>query len=343
MKKQTKKYILIVTLVTVVFVGGLFLNNSLGNASASSKENSKLVSDIEPLMVKENEGPEEKIESSSIEEVTENNDEEKESGNLEEIPSQEEIIQEETLQEETTQMEIPKEETQKAEETVAEKETVPTNLEEKTSEKAIVESKQNTEQSPIKPTVVIEESNVGMTEYLLPSSNSKERVETTTHVVLHFSSNALNDPKDPYRIEDTYNIYKNYGISAHYVIGRAGEIYLFVPENRVAYHSGKGKLPAFPEYDDQLNHYSIGIELLAIGTREEMIPVITAEKADLIDPALIGYTQAQYNSLNTLLNDITARHPDIKKDRNHIVGHDEYSLGRKTDPGSLFNWSKIGL
>lgn len=234
----------------------------------------------------------------------------------------------------------------KPEETAVEKETISASPEEKNSENVIAESKQNTEQKTTRPTkspIVVEKSRLGMTEYLLPFSNSEERVEATTHVVLHFSSNALNNPKDPYRIEDTYNIYNNYGISAHYVIGRAGEIYLFVPEDRVAYHAGKGKLPAFPEYNDQLNHYSIGIELLAMGTREEMIPNITAEKADLIDPALVGYTQAQYNALNTLLNDITARHPTIKRNRNHSVGHDEYSLYRKTDPGSLFNWSKIGL
>lgn len=340
MKKRTKKYIVIVTLVVIVFSGVLFLNKSLENASASPKENSKVLSDREPLIIKENKEIDEKTESSS-EEGTESHDEEKESENLEEIPLQEKIPQEESVQ-----TEISKEETQKPEETAVEKETTSASPEEKNSENVIAESKQNTEQKTTKPTkspIVVEKSRLGMTEYLLPFSNSEERVEATTHVVLHFSSNALNNPKDPYRIEDTYNIYKNYGISAHYVIGRAGEIYLFVSEDRVAYHAGKGKLAAFPEYNDQLNHYSIGIELLAMGTREEMIPIITAEKADLIDPALIGYTQAQYNALNTLLNDITARHPSIKRNRNHIVGHDEYSLYRKTDPGSLFNWSKIGL
>ena len=194
-----------------------------------------------------------------------------------------------------------------------------------------------------KPKMTLSKSSIKTTEYLLPSSNSEERTETPTHVVLHFVSNALNNPKDPYLIEDTYNIFKDYGVSAHYVIDRSGEIYLFVPEDRIAYHAGKGSLKDFPTYTDRLNHYSIGIELLAMGTREEMTPVITAEKFDLIDPSLIGYTEAQYHSLHTLLNDITKRHPNIKKDKKHIVGHDEYSGGRKTDPGSLFKWGEIGL
>src|SRR5699024_2388185 len=147
------------------------------------------------------------------------------------------------------------------------------------------------------------------------------RAETTTHVVLHFTSNALHKPKQPYLIEDTYKNFKNYGVSANYVIGRSGEIYLFVPENRVAYHAGKGKLKDFPAYNDRSNHYSIGIEILAIGTREEMVPVITAEKFDQVDPSMVGYTEAQYQTLNVLLNDIVARHPNIAKDRKHIVGH----------------------
>lgn len=51
MKKRTKKYIVIVTLVVIVFSGVLFLNKSLENASASPKENSKVLSDREPLII----------------------------------------------------------------------------------------------------------------------------------------------------------------------------------------------------------------------------------------------------------------------------------------------------
>lgn len=184
---------------------------------------------------------------------------------------------------------------------------------------------------------------VEVIEYLLPLSNSEKRVEHPTHVVLHFTSNALNKPQNPYLIEDTYDIFKENGVSTNYVIGRSGEVYFFVPENRVAYHAGKGSLSEFPEYDDRLNYYSISIEILAIGTREEMSTMIPVENFDLIDSDLVGYTDAQYQALNALIEDIIGRYPGIKKNRAHIVGHDEYSTGRKTDPGSLFDWSKIGL
>lgn len=177
---------------------------------------------------------------------------------------------------------------------------------------------------------------------LLPNVNSEPRTETTTHVVMHFASNAANNPTNPYNINDTYSIFQQYEVSSHYVIDRSGQVYLFVPETRVAYHAGTGIVPGFPTHNNRLNHYSIGIELLAIGTKAEMTPIITAPKFDLIPKDLIGYTDSQYNALNILLDDILRRNPNIKKDRNHIIGHDEYNSS-KTDPGSLFDWSKLSL
>lgn len=198
-------------------------------------------------------------------------------------------------------------------------------------------------EKPVEPSSSKITKSVETIEYDLPLSNSEKRVEHPTHVVLHFTSNALNKPQDPYLIEDAYDIFKESGVSTNYVIGRSGEIYSFVPENRVAYHAGKGSLSDFPEYNDRLNYYSIGIEILAIGTREEMSTMIPVENFDLIDSDLVGYTEAQYQALNVLIEDIVGRYPGIKKNRAHIVGHDEYSSSRKTDPGSLFDWSKIGL
>src|SRR5699024_8669598 len=180
-------------------------------------------------------------------------------------------------------------------------------------------------------------------EYFLPLSHSEKRVEKPTHIVSHFTSNALNKPQNPYLIEDTYDNFLESGVSTNYVIGRSGEIYSFVSWDRVAYHAGKGSLSEFPGYDDRLNDYSIGIEILAIGTREEMSLMIPEETFDLIDADLVGYTEAQYQALNALIEDISERYSEIEKDRLHIVGHDEYSAGRKSDPGSLFDWSKIGL
>lgn len=317
MTKRTKRLIMIAVSFILSLTLGLSLKQNRGKQLVDPKEHSKVEknSKAEPKVIEEKEDEVEL--SSSKAEDPEEVEEEPEEITEEETPVQNE---EELATSEPENVEIeeskPK---QKQEEIPAE-------------EPEIVEPKRE----------VVPSSSLGMTEYLLPNANSEERVENTTHVMLHFTSNALNNPTNPYLIEDTYNIFRDYGVSAHYVIGRDGEIYLFVPENRVAYHAGRGYLSGFPEYMDHLNHYSIGIELLGIGTREEMIPIITAEKFDQIDPSIIGFTEAQYQSLNTLLNDIVGRHPHIHKNREHIVGHDEYS-DSKTDPGSLFNWSKIGL
>lgn len=178
---------------------------------------------------------------------------------------------------------------------------------------------------------------------LLPQANSEQRTTPITHVVTHFMSNASNNPKNPYKYDDIRKIFIDYGVSAHYLIGRNGEIYQLVNENRVAYHAGKGNLVKYPQYKDKLNSYSIGIEIMAIGTEKEMKTMLTSSVYKSISKKNIGYTDAQYRSLKQLLEDILKRNPSIKRDRTHVIGHDEYAPGRKTDPGSLFNWSKLGL
>lgn len=184
---------------------------------------------------------------------------------------------------------------------------------------------------------------IEVTDWMLPKQNSRMRSGSVTHVMLHFTNNAMRNPEDPYNLDDVYALFEEYEVSAHYMIGRDGGIYHLVPESRVAFHAGKGFDLNYQHYHNSFNEYSIGIELLAIGTKEEMFPIVPEENYERIDPADIGYTEAQYTALNELLVDILKRHPSIKNDREHIVGHDEYAPVRKADPGSLFDWSKIGF
>lgn len=194
-----------------------------------------------------------------------------------------------------------------------------------------------------KSTSPIVKAGIPLSMALLPTNNSEQRTTPITHVVTHFTSNAANNPKNPYQVQDIRQLFIDYGVSAHYLIGRNGEIYQLVSENRVAYHAGKGNLASYPQYKDKLNAHSIGIELMAIGTEEEMSLMMDDSVYNSISPNDIGYTDAQYKSLISLLNDILERNSSIGKDRVHIVGHDEYAPGRKTDPGSLFNWALLGL
>ncbi|OLO38170.1 hypothetical protein BTR23_11795 [Alkalihalophilus pseudofirmus] len=184
---------------------------------------------------------------------------------------------------------------------------------------------------------------VATTDFMPPLENSSPRTTDVTHVMLHFMSNGANKPDDAFNMNDIRSIFIDYGVSAHYVIDRKGQIYRLLGEDRVAFHAGSGNIPGYPKYKDNMNDYSIGIELLAIGTREEMVAMIPGFPYDQVASDDIGYTSAQYNALNSLLNDIYIRYPTISKSRKHVIGHDEYAPGRKTDPGSLFDWSRIGF
>lgn len=204
------------------------------------------------------------------------------------------------------------------------------------------DNKTNIDTQPILDSTIQWNPNISTQNFLLPDINSEERMLNPTHIVLHFISNAYNNQNTPYNINDIYSILNDSGLSTHYVIDRNGDIYMFTNENRVAYHAGKGQLVNYTDYTNKLNHHSIGIEILGIGTREEMIPIITEAKFNKINPSLIGFTENQYDSINILLDDILSRQPYIKRDREHILGHCEYSPD-KTDPGSLFQWSKLAL
>ena len=179
---------------------------------------------------------------------------------------------------------------------------------------------------------------------LLPLSNSAIRSEADdiTHIVIHFASNVIAKPNNPHIPEDIKNIFKRYGVSAHYLIARDGTIFRLVDENRIAFHAGRGSLADFPQYTNRLNRHSIGVEILAIGSEEEMRQYISPEIYRSIPQNHIGYTQEQYMALNFLLPRIYERH-SIKADRRYVIGHDEYAVGRKRDPGILFDWSKIGF
>lgn len=187
------------------------------------------------------------------------------------------------------------------------------------------------------------ETQVPVIKDFMPNMNFVPRSNTRTHVVLHFISNAAVNPDDPYIYEEIRNIFIDYDVSPHYMIDRDGDIYYLLPESRKARHAGRGELLKFPDYKDGLNNHSIGIELMAIGTEAEMSSMMSSDHYKKIPQEHIGYTEAQYESLTLLLEDILARNKKIKRDRKHIIGHDEYAINRKTDPGSLFDWGKLLL
>jgi N-acetyl-anhydromuramyl-L-alanine amidase AmpD len=178
---------------------------------------------------------------------------------------------------------------------------------------------------------------------LLPEKYSLPRTKPITHIVIHSISNIVSKPQSPYEINDIRHLLMEHGVSAHYVIDREGTVFRLVPEGRVAFHAGRSNLPYAPFFDHGMNHYSIGIELMGIGTKEEMLSIVPEKLYNQLDTSLIGYTKAQYTTLSRLLECLYKRYPAIQKDRYHIIGHDEYAPVRKQDPGQLFNWNYIGF
>jgi N-acetyl-anhydromuramyl-L-alanine amidase AmpD len=177
---------------------------------------------------------------------------------------------------------------------------------------------------------------------LLPvEQNTYARVENISHIMIHFMSAIICHPDDPFNIPYIQENFYQSGASVHYVIGRNGTIYRMVNESYVAWHAGKGSWEGKESYTNRMNHYAVGIELLGIGSQRDMSIMMSGEYYESIDPSYIGFTEEQYVSLAALVEDICARH-DIPKDRSHVLGHQDYT-SRKTDPGELFDWTKIGL
>jgi N-acetyl-anhydromuramyl-L-alanine amidase AmpD len=180
----------------------------------------------------------------------------------------------------------------------------------------------------------------------LPLEVSSERrvpMSEVDTVMLHFASDVVANPQDPHDVERVAAIFERYKVSAHYLIDRDGMIYRLVPETRAAWHAGRGTINGQPHKTNRLNHHSIGIEMLAIGTQDEMAQYITADAYAKLDPADLGFTDPQYEALNKLLVDLVDRHEAIHLDREHVIAHSEYSTGTKVDPGNLFDWTRIGL
>jgi len=168
---------------------------------------------------------------------------------------------------------------------------------------------------------------------------SWEQLYPPEYVLIHFCSAVVGHREDPYNMEYVRQTFIDADVSIHYIIDREGSIYCYVPEDRSAWHAGKGEWLGDEKYTNKMNLYSIGIELVGMGSQEDMSGYLHKWEYDQLDDSLKGFTDAQYGSLKLLVEDICRRN-NIPMDREHVIGHQEYSP-RKTDPGQLFDWSRL--
>ena len=106
-------------------------------------------------------------------------------------------------------------------------------------------------------------------------------------------------------------------VSAHFFINRVGTITQFVSCLDRAWHAGISKFGQ----RDNCNDFSLGIELEGVDDQ--------------------AYSNAQYQSLNHLVNELTRHYPMITAER--ICGHSDIAPERKTDPGAAFIWQRLQI
>ena len=132
-------------------------------------------------------------------------------------------------------------------------------------------------------------------------------------------------------------------VSAHFAIGREGDVVQMLPTNKIAWHAGESH---FLDRTD-LNRYSIGIELDNAGqlTRNssggfrtwfgkpcsENEVVFAVHRNQTAKTYWHKYTDAQIARTYAVCKAICQRY-HIK----HIVGHEEIAPVRKVDPGPAF-------
>jgi AmpD protein len=104
-------------------------------------------------------------------------------------------------------------------------------------------------------------------------------------------------------------------VSSHLFIRRDGEVVQFVPFHLRAWHAGVSRFANRTACND----FSIGIELEGTDTST--------------------YTDAQYESLNTVLVALRDAYPSLAQAP--VVGHSDIAPQRKTDPGLGFDWGRV--
>lgn len=116
-----------------------------------------------------------------------------------------------------------------------------------------------------------------------------------------------------YNANDMIEVMKERNVSSHYIVEENGSIFQLVSEKKRAWHAGLSNWRS----RDNLNHYSVGIELQSSSMGQD------------------GYSVKQINSLIVLAKQIIS-HYQIPL--YNVVAHSDIAPTRKPDPGAEFPW-----
>lgn len=150
-----------------------------------------------------------------------------------------------------------------------------------------------------------------ITKSLLPGKISR-RDTTNNYIVIHNDGASLNE-------KTTKLVLRMRRLSYHFFINSDGKIFQFKELRNVAYHAGSTNYLGMKNW----NTFSIGICLQGRDDRP--------------------YTDKQYESLSKLITYLYHRYPDSRN--KPIVTHADIAIpkGRKSDPGSFFDITKLSL
>jgi N-acetylmuramoyl-L-alanine amidase len=107
-------------------------------------------------------------------------------------------------------------------------------------------------------------------------------------------------------------------VSAHYMVDEDGRVLRLVPEERRAWHAGRGYWAG----ERDINSVSIGIEIVNPGHEFGYRP----------------FPEPQMVAVVALARDIAARHAIAPA---RVLGHSDIAPTRKEDPGELFDWRRL--
>ena len=108
------------------------------------------------------------------------------------------------------------------------------------------------------------------------------------------------------------------GVSSHYLIDEAGEIFALVAEDLRAWHAGVSHWAGFSD----INSRSIGIEIHNAGH----------------EGGLPDYPGRQIDAVIALCADVILRHAILPS---RVLAHSDVAPGRKIDPGEHFPWDRL--
>jgi len=136
--------------------------------------------------------------------------------------------------------------------------------------------------------------------------------------------------------------------SAHFGVGRVGDVIQMVDTDASAWHAGKSK---FRNSIVPVGQQSIGVEICNTGHAllKEGQPTYTGRHRNTASKSTQWeiYPDAQVLAVEKLINELVAIHPTLK----YVTGHEDIRnkyvvpglAGSKIDPGPAFPWDKINF